>query len=400
MGHAPDGRVVFVRGALPGDLIEVRLVQVKKRFLRGQRTKHLADGPHRQPAFCPHVEACGGCPWQPLVLSEQHAALHTHVQRLLNRSVQGEASVALVVATAPDQGWRSTARLHWYNGTVGYRPASSRSILDIDACPVLTPTAAALYAEVREHLMPAMRGSGTFRLTADEAGGTVALYPDGHPGELGRALARFVARTPLCRGAVLVPKRGDKQRFGDPVNHLGPEGAPHPADGFVQAHQPGNAALVAAAVAAVAELPEGPVLELFAGSGNFTFALARAGRSVVAVERQGTAARALDRAAQARGLGQRVTGLTGDAAHLPEGAFVCALIDPPRAGAQAAVEALHARGLQHLVYVSCDPATLARDVAWLCARGWRLDSATPFDLFPHTGHVETLALLSRVTDAT
>jgi 23S rRNA (uracil1939-C5)-methyltransferase len=137
------------------------------------------------------------------------------------------------------------------------------------------------------------------------------------------------------------------------------------------------------------------VLELFAGAGNFTFALAAAGHRVTAVESEPAGVKALLSAARARGLSGRVHATAGDAARLPPGEFGVALIDPPRSGAARAVEALHDRGLDRLVYVACDPATMARDLGWLTRRGWAVEGVTPFDLFVHSGHVEILAVARR-----
>lgn len=400
IAEAHDGRVVFLRGAAPGDRVVAEVTEVRPRFVRAE-VRSVEPGTLRVAPFCAHVERCGGCPWMAIPEAAQQAALAAHVEHALGRAAgSGAPRFEPIVSVPPRAAWRSTARLHWRAGALGYRAAGSHAVVDIPECAVLRPPLPALYAALRARLGPHLAGEGTVRLTAapDAASGTVEFRPEGAvSGALREAIAGLVD-DPACHGAVLL-EGGRARAFGRAGNTLG--GVEHPAGSFVQAHQDGNAALVEAVVEAVvaptgAGPVLGPVLELYAGSGNFTFALAARGCAVTAVEVDRAAAAALREAARARGLGDRVRAVTGDAARLPAGRFPVALIDPPRAGAKAAVDALaRLDGLRRIVYVSCNPATLARDVARLVARGWRLDRARPFDLFPHTGHVEVLAVLQR-----
>lgn len=398
LARAPDGRVVFLRGAAPGDRVRATVTQARRRFLRAEVVEIVAGGPERVAPFCAHFERCGGCPWQAVAPAAQQAALADHVERLVRR-LDARAEVAPLWSSPVVRGWRATARLHWADGALGYHGAGGRDLVDVDACPVLAPEAAALLVDVRALLGPYLRGRGTLRITAapGAGSGTVTLAPEVGGGDLAGPLRRLVAESARCHGAVLRRKGRPDLRVGAPVDLLGPAAVPHPAGSFVQAHQAGNAALVAAVVEAVAGSAGGggPVLELFAGSGNFTFALAEAGVEVVAVEADVEAVAALSAGASARGLEGRIRARAGDAAHLPDGAFSTALVDPPRAGAAEAVAALHRAGVARLVYVSCDPATFERDARALVERGWRVARARAFDLFPHTGHVELVAVLTR-----
>ena len=352
IARAPDGRVVFLRAAAPGDVVRARITQAKKRFLRAERLEVLAAGP-RAEALCPHFERCGGCPWMAVPRAVQRETLRAHVARALDVEVPPIEPTAGV-------GWRATARVHWRAGRLGFHAAGSSEVVDVDACPVLAPEVATLYAEVRGL---ELQGRGTLRITAA-------------PGQVGTVR---VERGQLRLGAL----RGAGGNVFDGVRH--------PAGSFVQAHRAGNATLVAAVVDALADA--GRVLELFAGSGNLSLALAARGVSVLAVEQDPQAVAALNAEAARRGL--PVEARAGDAADPPVDGHRVALVDPPRSGAATAVRALHDRGVQRIAYVSCDPATLARDARTLRDLGWTLDSARAFDLFPHTGHVEVLALLTR-----
>lgn len=394
--------MVFLRDAAPGDRVRAELIEIRPRFLRG-RIIDRQPGPEAVDPFCPHFATCGGCPWMAIPLADQRATLQAHVHRALapvhkaqKTPATAPPAMAPIVALEPTRAWRSTARLHWSDGTLGYHRAGTTTLLDIDHCPILRPPLPALYAQARARLAPHLHGTGTLRLTAapDTPSGTLELRPDQRPTPaLLTALAALVADATPCHGAVIRNGHEVAHRYGDPHDRFGPHAVAHPTGSFVQAHQDGNAALTAAVLHALA--PARRVLELHAGSGNFTFALAAAGHHVTALEIDPRAVAALTAEATRRGLSDRITAHRGDADNPPTGRFDAALLDPPRQGARAAVDALADRDLSRVVYVSCDPATLARDVARLTARGWRIEEARPFDLFPHTGHVEALAVLVR-----
>lgn len=381
----PDGRVVFLRGGAPGDVVKARLGRVKKRFAEATIIEHVSAGPETVAPFCGLHDTCGGCPWQTAPRATQAVALQQHVERLLTRAVG--APVALTWHATDDTiAWRSTARLHWQDRKLGYHRPQSKEVVDAPACPVLAKPLPAMLDAFRAHFP--LTGTGALRLTAraGSESGTIWIQPRQQVTKAHRKAAKALMTTDACHGVVLGGKA-----MGYAIDRMGPLEIPHPTGTFVQAHQAGNAQLVKAAVEACS--PAGEVLELFAGAGNFTFALTNAGHTVRAIEIDAAAARSLKDEAERRDA--TVHAEAGDAARLKGRVPRTALIDPPRAGAAEAVASLHEAGIERLVYVACDPATLARDVGWLVARGWSLESAHGFDLFPHTGHVESLCVLTR-----
>ncbi|MEZ4470159.1 MAG: TRAM domain-containing protein [bacterium] len=390
VARAPDGRIVFLWGAAPGDRVEVVVEAVKKRHARARVLRRLADGPDRVPPACPLVETCGGCPWQGISRGTQLDALARHVAHLLQRST-GQAVEVEAVPTLEGLAWRSTARLHWKDARLGYRGHRDDAIIDVASCPVLAPPLPTLLATVRARLMPVLRGTGTLRLSAGPGAAAGTVYLAGALPPAVVSAARALVGAPGCQGVVIDCTGKDRERRGQTENLV--QGVLHPAEAFMQAHGPGTAALIAAVVERAG--PPGPVLDLFAGSGAFTLALAQRGHRVTAVEEVGVAARCLKRQ-----IGELpVEVVTGDAnrpPRQPDGQpYPVAVLDPPRAGAAGAVAGLHAAGTRRLLYIACDPATLARDAGWLVARGWQVREALVFDLFPHTGHVETLLVLER-----
>ncbi|MCW5893512.1 MAG: class I SAM-dependent RNA methyltransferase [bacterium] len=210
-----------------------------------------------------------------------------------------------------------------------------------------------------------------------------------------RATETLLAAEPTVRGAVLLGG-GARLVVGDPRLRVAVEpdlALEIPADAFTQVHPDANLLLVATVLELGAFASGERVLDLYAGAGNFGLPIARRGAAVTAIERSGVAvAAARDNAAR---LGLDVTTLEHDVAAglaaLPGAAFDAVVLDPPRAGATDAIPQLLARRPPRIVYVSCDPATLARDARALVAGGYRLLRAQPVDLFPHTYHVETAA---------
>lgn len=404
IARLPDGRVAFISGGAPGDRATVEITASKKRFAEARVSALLEPGADRVAPFCAAVGRCGGCPWQVIALGAQREALQAHVARLLTR-VEPTVEMAPLWAEGPDRGWRATTRVHWRDREVGFYGPGSRALVPVARCPVMTPEVSALFEAVRAHMASALVGVGSIRLTADPgaASGTVALQPGPSAPSveaLAATLERFVARSVVCHGGVILGRRGRVLRqVGHPSNAFGAMGVAHPAGGFVQAHRAGNQAMVAHVVEAALEICPGGgrVLELFSGSGNFTLALAEAGCHVRAVEHDAGAVACLARVAASKGLEARVEVTDGDADRpVPRGAPVDVLVlDPPRAGARGVMGSMADSGARRVVYVSCDPATLARDLELAIEGGWRLSRARAFELFPHTGHVETVVVLDR-----
>ena len=430
LGRAPDGRLVFFRGGAPGDVVDVRVVTAEARRLTAHLVERVSPGPDHVASFCADGERCGGCPWQNARPAAQHAALAAHVERALTQAA-GHPFVAPpgrrptdpfvappgrrptdpfvlepFVPASPSIGWRSTARLQIVDGAVGYFAPGSHTLVEPTVCAALSPVVSTLLAHLRAVLVGqgnrAPKGRGVVRLTgaaaAPEATGTVTLEPgEGADTSAWALLAAALLGGP-CHGVRLRGSdRSPERTWGVAEDIFGPQAVPHPAGSFVQAHQPGTARLVQTACDWLLSPPARPtrVLELYAGSGNFTFALGAAGGAQLALT-----ALEIDPAAAARlraeGLrrGLTLTVQTGDAAHLPTGRWDAVLLDPPRAGARAVMPLLVRLRPRRIVYVACDVATLARDVKTLVSAGARVERIRVFDLFPHTGHVETVVRLA------
>ncbi|RMH40809.1 MAG: class I SAM-dependent RNA methyltransferase [Deltaproteobacteria bacterium] len=383
VARAPDGRVVFVARTAIGDRVRVRITESRRRYARGEIVAVVEPSADRVAPACPLFGDCGGCQWQHLSAGAQAAAKQAIVASALRRAVDAGMELRPLQSPAPPVGWRRRARLHWVRRRRGrgaaigwYRPRSHR-VVDVAACPQLEPALAGALEAVRGVLAPGLGGTGDVSLLAGHAGDVhVAIAGPHRP-----AAAEALARRPPVVGVV-----AGRRVWGAADIEVEP-GLRGRADRFAQASRAGNAALIAAVDAACAERPVGAALELYAGSGNLSRALAHHARRVVAVDvavgaplagvrwRKGDAAAVAGELAAA---GER---------------FDLVVIDPPRAGAADALDAVVALRPARIVYASCDPATLARDLDRLSAAGYAPRWAQPIDMMPQTAHVEVVVAI-------
>jgi len=375
---ADDGRVTFVPLAAPGERVRARIEREKGKVAWAELVAIERPGPDRVPPPCPLFGSCGGCQWQQVTLGAQQAAKRAIVERAVG------AAVPEVVAAGPAFGYRDRAKLTvGPGGALGFHARRSHDVVDVPACP--------LFGAELARALPALRG--TARGLA--AGGEIDVQAgnDGVHVNVVRAdpTSAAHARREIDRlgaAGVVGLSLGGKATLGHPDVDVAEPGSPPlrvPADGFAQVGRAGNAALVAAVMRAVGPAP-GAVLELYAGSGNLTRHLVRAGATAVS-------ACDGDPAAIARG-----------ARNVPEAAWSLrppaidadtVVLDPPREGADKAHLAAAARARRRVVYVSCDPQTLGRDARGLRAAGFELTGAIALDLMPQTFHVEVIATFDR-----
>lgn len=382
VGHGEDGRVIFVPGGAPGDDVEVEIEAEHKAWLRTRLVRVVRPGPTRVVAPCPvFVAGCGGCQWQHVDVAAQRAAKDEIVTRALRNL---PATVEPIASPGPAYGWRRRARLRFRRGTVGYARHRSHELLDATVCPQLEAPLEAALEVVRAALGPVVEATGELELLVDGAGAVqVALS--------GRGLEAVDAAALVGRAGIVSVIAGGRVHGAERLD-LGD--GPHPfwarADAFAQASAPGNAALRALVRGAAGDVRGRRALELFAGSGNFTRDLLAAGASVVAVE-ESAEALALARANLAP-WAERTTFLARPAEPpLPDGTFDLVLVDPPRTGLGVELAGALAALACPTIYVSCDPQTLARDLAVLAAG--RPMRAVPVDLMPQTFHIEIVVTI-------
>ncbi len=384
---------IQVDGTLPGERWRLR---VSNRGNVAERVECLEPGPDRVVPECPLVDACGGCAWQHVSAERQRAERAERVVRALPQDVR-DVHIDTVTSSLR-YGYRTRTRLAWASAggstRVGYRAKRSHDVVDAPQCPVLDERLSASLGALRDELA-SIGGSGEVLLALGSSGAVASIHPDGamnDPRTFGipdRLVARGFEGARWWAGGATVPATAGDPRVSVPH---GDATLTLDIDAFAQAHATLNDELVRAVRAAAAS--EGKdVLELFAGGGNFTVALAPGAKQVTAVESDPRSVASLESNVRERGL-SNVRVVAADAVEIVRSRRAdVVVLDPPRTGAREVCELLAKSKSKRVVYVSCDAATLGRDLGILAPR-FALESLTLFEMFPQTPHVEALAVLS------
>ncbi len=397
-----EGRAVFVSGALPGELVEVELGG-PGRVLHGELVAVLEPSPARRAPACPVAGTCGGCDWmhadEATQLEQKEEIVASALEHLGGLPRERYQRLPTVVGAEP-LGYRRRAALHPVGKRLGFSGRGSHERVAVERCPALTAPLAGLPGALAEALGPAVKELEELRLLECDGRVAVSAHWKAQVKPRHREVFERLVRDGVLDGAVLLPgeARGQPELVGDPV--LEEEGVLHRPDGFAQANAAVNRRLVQQAVELLDVAPGGRVLELYSGNGNFTFRLAAQAGQVVAVESSALSVSLAQRAARAAKTAN-VRFVQGDsekiaAALVREGErFDRLLVDPPRSGAEGLAAWASGLLVERLVYVACDPASLARDAKALGALGFRPLALQLFELFPQTHHVEAVMAFSR-----
>jgi len=409
-----DGKTVFIQDALPGERVMASRVSQRRSHDDAVLLEVLEPSPDRVSPACPHFGTCGGCSLQHLAPEAQLAAKESTLHDNLQRIGHVVAGARWAPIAGPAWGYRRRARLGLRKVDkkgrvlVGFRERRAPLVTDMDSCPVLAgdvgallPALAALVGALSisrrvpqiEVAVGDERTALAFRVLEPPSAADLLL--------LDRFGAEHGVDIWLQPGglATLQPLRDDTPWPGYRLEAFDLEFRFLPSD-FVQINAAINAQAVARAVELLAPAPGDRVVDLFCGLGNFSLALARRGARVRGVEGDaGLIERARDNAVRNRlEVAYHVANLFEDCRELPWAREPCEglLLDPPRAGAEASIHLVPALRPERIVYVSCHPGTLARDAGILVNEfGYQLQGAGVMDMFPHTAHVESIALFER-----
>jgi 23S rRNA (uracil1939-C5)-methyltransferase len=397
-----EGRVLFVAGAVPGEHVRVRVTADHGSYADAEIVEILQRGPSRVEPPCPIVGECGGCPWQHVDYATQLEAKERSVVEALRR-IAGLTDIPLepIVASPDTFGYRNRLSLRFEGGRIGFHQARTNRLVPVPDCLLAED-------EVRRALPSVERflASLTTRVMRVEiasrgllAGVSVAVQSAGRlrHGDTLSAHAVVEDRRSDIRGLVM-HGRGWKRSWGDPRRRF--EVSPgvvvdFPGASFGQVNTRANLELVGMVVARCTEKPPARLVELYAGAGNFSFAVAQRSGRVLAVDEDEGAVEAGRAAAREAGLRNLKFAAARAEAWLAEAKdpVDVLLVDPPRSGLGSAAAPAAALGAPRVVVVSCNPTTLARDVRVFAEAGYRVKNVAPIDLFPQTFHVETVCTL-------
>ncbi len=403
----PDGTRLFVPFTLPGEFVRLRRTGRRGDGFAAAVEAIAAPSAERAAPPCPHFGICGGCALQHWQDAPYNAWKSGLLADALRRA--GYDAVPAPIATTPPGSRRRmdfAVRRMGSSLRLGLHVARGREVVDLHVCPVLHPALAALLDPLRALLaaLDGLRREAAVIANLLDTGPDLLLRTDATLTAGDRArLADFarthgVARIAWARGEA-APEIAAQLRPAT-VTFGGIAVSPPPG-AFLQASAAGEAAIVAAVLAGLPERlpPRARIAELFAGCGTLTFPLATRAR-VAAFEGDTAAAAALAAAANHAALAGRVAVTRRDLARQPltEAEFsglAAVVLDPPHAGAAAQVAQIAASGIARVIYVSCNPAALARDAAMLRASGYRLLSAQPIDQFLWSARLESVVVFAR-----
>jgi 23S rRNA (uracil1939-C5)-methyltransferase len=400
-----DGKAVMVPHTAPGDRIEARIVESKERYCVGEIARLIAPSPLRRTPPCPYVGSCGGCSWQHLDYDAQLTAKQKSVDDALRRIGKLDGfELRPIIPSANEFHYRRRIRLQvGADRRLGFHGAASHRLVEIEDCLIADER----LGKAIETLRRWARGLNT---NIED----IELVVGDRTDELVAAVSAadtFVPRDEsACANLIgaevrglIVAGRDERKIWGDPritVDVRGGLSLIVDADAFTQVNPEGNTRILDELLGAGQFQESDRILELYCGAGNFTLPMARQSRDVVAIEGYRPALANAKLNAQRNG----VRNIRWISAPVPKAVadlkrrrdkFTKIVLDPPRAGAKGIETDLAAFGAEKIVYVSCNPATLARDLAAMVKHGYKLRRVQPIDLFPQTFHVETLAILER-----
>ncbi len=412
-----DGKTVFVSGALPGETVRFAYRRRNRRFDEAEAVEILTASPDRVEPRCPHFGTCGGCSLQHLASEAQVRFKQQALLDNLQHLGRVEAEAIYPPLTGPVWGYRRKARLgvrHVHKKgrvLIGFRERFSRYLADMGECPVLCPEVGEQLAALAELIAGlSIRERIPQIEVAQGDDGTVLVLRHLEPlteGDRASLLAfgaQYGLRFQLQPAGPdsLEPLDGDATPLHYHIDAGDIDIAFLPTD-FTQVNPDINRQMIARALSELAPTGADHIGEFFCGLGNFTLPLARRAGRVTAIEGEaGLVARARDNA-RAHHL-DNIDFHVGDLATVDaDAAWRRALsgcnkilLDPPRSGALALLPLLGELGAERILYISCNPATLARDAGELVHHhGYRLRKAGVMDMFPHTAHVESMALFEK-----
>lgn len=406
-----EGKAIFVPYSAPGDLLNCRVTRSKKRYAEAELTDLVEPSVLRRPSPCPVFGRCGGCQWQHLPYAQQGEWKARIFRETLVRHCAIPAEKILPLSLAPDEwGYRSRVQFkcrQTEDGFVmGFFRRGSHYVIDVASCPIAAGAINEALARFRSWLpaSPCPERIPQVDLSVDDEGRVRAVV---HALEdSGDLLADYLHPLVTAVGYTLFLQTGRKEKLayvaGEGDLHIHPLASSklclaYGPGGFAQVNLEQNRHLVAEVLRAIGGERPWRILDLYCGMGNFSLPLARIAAEVVGVEdyapaidkaRENALANGIDNADfHARPAEGAYQALADDRG------FDLVVLDPPRTGAYSVSCELAARRPARIIYVSCDPPTLARDLSPLLQGGYQLHWSRPMDLFPQTYHTESVTFL-------
>jgi 23S rRNA (uracil1939-C5)-methyltransferase len=402
-----QGKPIFIAGALPGEEVLMQLTESKSKYARAKLIKVLTESAERVTPFCVHYQQCGGCDLQHLGRDAQLEQKQNVLRQLMSKLAKQDLPLSPTII-GQDKGYRRRARISllWDRKTqqmqFGFRQKQSNTIVNITQCAVLEPELERLLKPLRQLVeqLPQPDSLGHIELVQQQSNVVMILrHTKALSSEALERLTQFSAEHNLQ--CYLMPQPDTLERlYGADIDpsyqEVGVKIAFKPTN-FIQVNREINQQMVTQALSWLDLTKDDRVLDLFCGVGNFSLPMAALAKSVVGIE----GVESMVEQAKYNAEYNQIDNIDFYQANLEQEVTQCewaeqkfdkVLLDPARAGASEIVDQLAMLGASRVVYVSCNPATLARDSQSLVEQGFTLEKLAMLDMFPHTSHLESMAL--------
>ncbi|MBE0363784.1 23S rRNA (uracil1939-C5)-methyltransferase [Pseudoalteromonas ulvae UL12] len=400
-------KVCFVEGALTGETVLAKPLQSKAKFERLVTSKVLTPSPYREAPFCDHYGVCGGCQLQHLQLSQQLIEKQHAVSQLFAKFAKIEQLNWQEPLSSQPLHYRRSARVavfydkHTRTFNIGFRRKGSKKVVDIKTCPILDERFSSIFTEFRALLPTLKQGSAIthLQLCAANHAYLVVRHIKALPEKDIDALKA------LCQQhdwSLMLQAESGQYLLGEltqPAYHLSELDLTleFNLDNFVQVNDVVNQKMLSQAINWLALEKHEKVLDLFCGIGNFSLAMARHAQSVVGIEGVHSSVTMAEHNAELNQISNaqficQDLSLDMRSNEWFKQPFDVLVLDPSRGGAFDILQQLKLKRFKRILYVSCDPVTLARDSQLISAAGFEQQKIALMNMFPHTGHIETMAL--------
>lgn len=406
-----EGFVIFVPFTAPGDSIRFRITHKKKNFAQGELVEVLQASPERAPPRCPYFGTCGGCQLQHITYEAQLKYKQQSIQDALHRI--GSLPNALVLpVVAAQQRWNYRRRvlfnLRPYKGhyTAGYLATDNHSLVVVEQCPIFIPQEEPLIARVQQivsKLENRHEQAGKLMLLKEDHGRFLLHFQfESLPSNAVEILEKSLAEVPSCSG-ILATSRNEQYVFGivDPQLVIDGLTFSFSPQAFIQNHPEQSLNIYHSIVTHAKNLNAQKILDLYCGIGISSLLLTNQGLTVIGVESNKEAIKRAQSNALVNKLEKKARFIQADVQHILKNLLKqehpeLVIVNPPRTGLDTKViQTLLVQAPQSILYISCMPSTLARDLKFFCGNGYKLLPVEAYDMFPQTAHVEILALLTR-----
>ena len=399
-----DGKVYFVKGGLPHDIVDIRVTNDRGNFAEAVIDEIAEPSRERVEPPCPVFSLCGGCQLQNLIypaqLREKENILRETLQRI---GGIGDVVVEPMFPSPSEYGYRRRVLLSaWYSSgrwNVGYYREMSKSNIKIESCPIadgVINKAISRISDVLSSIGEPRYPLEKIFLSSDGEKAYITLVPRFRVGSGSlRSLAKHLRRHEETENVSVTGK--DEVEFG--LSLPGYTLLTSPSV-FTQSNAPVNEALIGTVLDWAGLKGTETVLDLYSGAGNFSIPLAVSSKQVISVKINKKSVALAKKSAELNGLNNIIFHIAPSEEYMRDadpgaGPVDIVLLDPPREGAKEAVAGVARFSPKKVIYVSCDPSTLARDIRIFGDSGYKLVRVKPFDMFPETYHIESVSLLTR-----